>query len=93
VNSRQVIVCLYLLLAAGFAVGGGYLLLDAHAEYNRIEQVEASNRQRLAEVQGQLRIQEKVLERLRSDPAYVDEVIRKKLLYAKPDEFVFRFPD
>ncbi len=85
--------CLYLLLAAGLGVGGGYLLLDAHAEYSRIEHVEASNRQRLAEVQEQLRVQEKVLERLRSDPAYVDEVIRKKLLYAKPDEFVFRFPD
>ena len=92
-NSRQVIVCLYLLLIAGLGAGGGYLLLKAHAEYSRIEQVEALNRQRLAEVQGQLRIQEKVLERLRSDPAFVDEVIRKKLGYAKPDEFVFRFPD
>jgi cell division protein FtsB len=35
--------------------------------------------------------QEIVLQRLRTDPAYVEKVIRRKLGYAKPDEFIFRF--
>ena len=84
---------LYLLLFGGLGVTGAYLLMDARAEYNRLEQVEATNRGRLAEVQERLRSQERVLDRLRNDPAYVDRVIRKKLGYAKPDEFIFRFED
>jgi cell division protein FtsB len=55
--------------------------------------VQAENRRRLAEAQEQLRNQEKVLDRLRNDPAYVDKVIRKKLGYAKPDEFIFHFAE
>jgi cell division protein FtsB len=31
------------------------------------------------------------LERLRTDPAYVEKVIRRKLGYARPEEYVFRF--
>ena len=92
-NSRRVILSLYLLLFAGLGVTGTYLFMDARAEYNRLEQVEQLNRTRLAEVQERLRSQEKVLERLRSDPAFVDRVIRKKLGYSKPDEFIFRFED
>ncbi len=93
VKHRQVILCLYLLLVAGLALAGGYLFLDARAEYVRLEKVEGSNRQRLAEAQERLKNQERVLERLRTDPAYVDKVIRKKLGYAKPDEFIYRFED
>ena len=54
---------------------------------------ESHNRRRLAEAQERLREQERVLERLRSDPAYVDKVIRKKLGYAEPDEFIYRFEE
>jgi len=86
-------VSLYLLLFAGLGIVGSYLFLDARHEYTRLEQVEAQNRQRLAEAQERLRKQERVLDRLRSDPAYVDRVIRKKLGYAKPDEFIYRFEE
>jgi cell division protein DivIC len=90
---RQVILSLYMVLIAGLGVGGGILFLDASEEYSRLEVVQAENRRRLAEAQEQLRNQEKVLERLRNDPAYVDKVIRKKLGYAKPDEFIFHFAE
>jgi cell division protein FtsB len=93
VKHRRVILSLYLLLFAGLGVTGGYLFLDARAEFVRIEKVEATNRQRLAEAEARLQSQEKVLDRLRNDPSYVDKVIRKKLGYAKPDEFIYRFED
>jgi cell division protein DivIC len=93
VNYRHVILGLYLLLFVGLGVAGGYLFLDARHEYNRLIQVEDANRQRLAEVQERLKTQVRVLDRLRNDPAYVDGVIRKKLGYSKPDEFIFRFED
>jgi len=90
---RKILLSLYVLLIAGIGVTGGYLFLDARAEYNRIEQVEDQNKRRLAEAQQRLADQQRVLERLRTDPAFVDRVIRKKLGYAKPDEFIFRFED
>jgi cell division protein FtsB len=93
VKSRKVILSLYLLLFAGLGVAGSYLFVDARHEYERLEQVESLNRQKLAEAQERLRIQERVLERLRTDPDYVDKVIRKKLGYAKPDEFIYRFEE
>jgi cell division protein DivIC len=93
VNYRHVILGLYLVLFVGLGVAGGYLFLDARHEYNRLVQVEDANRQRLAEVQERLKNQVVELNRLRNDPAYVDSVIRKKLGYAKPDEFIFHFQD
>jgi len=93
VNLRKILLSLYVLLIAGIGVTGAYLFLDARAEYNRLMQVEALNRSRLAEAQARLQEQERILERLRTDPSYVDKVIRKKLGYAKPDEFIFRFED
>jgi cell division protein DivIC len=80
-------------LFVGLGLGASFLFLEAHSEYNRLRQTEELNRRRLAEVQARLREQEKVLERLRNDPAYVEKVIRKRLNYAKPDEFIFRFPE
>jgi cell division protein DivIC len=93
VNLRQLLFALYLLLVIGLGLGGGVLFKDAHDEYSRLEQVEASDRRRLAEAQARLREQEKVLDRLRHDPAYVDKMIRIRLGYSKPDEVIFRFED
>jgi cell division protein DivIC len=93
VNFRKVILSLYLLLFAGLGITGSFLFVDARHEYEQLAQVESLNRQKLAEAQERLRNQERVLERLRTDPEYVDKVIRKKLGYAKPDEFIYRFEE
>jgi cell division protein DivIC len=91
VNLRQVIVSLYILLIAGLGVTGAVLFKDANDEFSQLKQVEAANRRRLAGQQQRLDDQVKVLQRLRSDPEYVDRVIRMKLGYSKPDEDIFRF--
>ena len=90
---RRILLSLYLLLFAGLGLAGAVLFKQAHDEFGQLQQVEAANRRRLAEAQERLKNEERVLERLRSDPAYVDRVIRMKLGYAKPDEFIFRFED
>ena len=90
---RQLILSLYVLLFAGLGVAGGYLFLEARHEYSQLVEVETLNRQRLSEAQERLNSQRKVLDRLRNDPSYVDQVIRKKLGFAKPDEEIYRFED
>jgi cell division protein FtsB len=79
------------LVAAGVITGLAVVLSQTRAEYSRVREQEVQTRLKLAEVEMRLAEQELVLERLRTDPAYVEMVIRRRLGYAKPDEFVFRF--
>jgi cell division protein FtsB len=90
---RRVIVALYLLMFLGLCTASGVYFWQAREEYNRLRRIEADTRQRLAEAEARLAEQEKILERLRTDPVYVEKVIRRRLGYAKPEEFIFRFED
>jgi cell division protein FtsB len=90
VNSRRLIVVLYLVLFAAFGAGAGAMLLDARAEYLQLKQTEAANLKQLAEAQALLDKQKKVLERLQNDPAYVEKILRQRT-YARPGDMIFRF--
>lgn len=90
-NLRRFITALYLVLIGGIGVAAGVFFVEARQEYVRLTSIQAESRRRVAEAELRLKYQEKVLERLNSDPAYVEKVIRRKLGYARPDEFVFRF--
>lgn len=91
VNSRRVIVLLYIVLLTGFGAGAGALLLDARAEYDKLKQDQAASQAKLAAARTRLQEQQLILERLKNDPAYVEKVIRKQLGYAKPGEVIFDF--
>jgi len=93
VSLRRIIVTVYLLLFLAVGAASGVYFLQAREEYNRLREQEAASRRRLAEAEAKLLEQEKILERLRHDPVYVEKVIRRRLGYAKPDEFIFRFED
>lgn len=88
---RRFIIVFYLLLFLSLAAGSGVFFLQTRREYDRLVQIEARSKQRLAEAEQKLREREKELERLRTDPNYVEMVIRRRLGYAKPDEYIFRF--
>jgi len=92
VNTRRLIATLYALLLAGLATGAGVLFYAAHEEYNQLKQAEAVSRRHLAEAEARLAAQEKILQRLQTDPAYVEKVLRRNG-YAKPGEFIFRYDD
>ncbi|MEO6873185.1 MAG: septum formation initiator family protein [Opitutaceae bacterium] len=93
VNLRRVIVGFYFVLFLGVGLTSGVIFLQARAEFDQLKQQEAASRRRLAESQARLKEQEKIIERLRTDPAFVEKVIRRRLNYARPDEFIFRFED
>lgn len=92
-NLRRLIVTVYLALFLGVAVTSGVFFWQSKQEYDRLKRIEAENRQRLVDAELRLREQEKVLDRLRTDPAYVEKIIRQRLGFAKPDEYIFRFKD
>ena len=90
-NFRRLIISFYLLLFLCLAAGSGVFFLQTRREYRLLLRAESESRQTLAEAQLKLREQEKILDRLRTDPAYVELVIRRQLGYAKPEEMIFRF--
>lgn len=90
---RRLIVVLYLALFLGVAVTSGVFFWQARQEYDRLRAMEAESRRRLAEAEQRLREQEKVLHRLRTDPEYVEKIIRQRLGYARPDEYLFRLEE
>lgn len=92
-NPRQLIASLYVVLFVGFGVAAAVLFFEARAEYHQLKVVEAASRQRLAAEEARLAAQQKILERLRTDPDYVEKVLRARWGYARPGEVITRFPE
>ena len=93
VNPHRIIVTVYAIVLIALGIGAGAVFLDARAQYNRLKRIEIANQQKLADAQARLREQEQNLERLKTDPSYVERAIRQRLKYAKPGEVIFRFDD
>lgn len=84
---------IFLALFLGITLWAGVFFLQMHQELTVQRAQENANRLRLESAQARLEEQRKYLDRLQHDPALVETVIRKKLGYAREDEFVFRFED
>jgi cell division protein DivIC len=88
---NRVITTLYIAVFVGLGLTACFLFVEARSEYNQLKRTQVAARQLLAEKEALLREQEKILERLRSDPAYVEKVIRERWGYSKPGETIFDF--
>ncbi len=93
VNPRQTIASLYIVLFVGIGVGATVLFADAWGEYKQLKVVEAVSRQRLAIEIARLKEQEKILERLRTDPEFVEKTLRARWGFVKAGEVIYRFPE
>ncbi len=88
---RNFIVTLYLVVFFAAVAGFAVFFWQTRQEYQRLVKAEIRAKAQLAEAMERVREQERILERLRTDPVYVETVIRRRLGYAKPDEMIFRF--
>lgn len=92
-NWSKTVYGIYAALFVAVIAWAGVFFLRMNRELNALRQQEALNERRLAESQARLAEQEEYLRRLRTDPALVERIIRKKLGYTDPREFVFRFEE
>ena len=92
-NPRQIIASLYIVLFVGLGVGAPVLFADAWGEYKQLKAVEAASRQRLAVEEARLKAQQVILERLRTDPEFVDKTLRARWGFVKSGEVIYRFPE
>lgn len=81
------------MLLVGFVAAAGAWFFEAHAEYRQLKVFEAVEEQKLSAARWALAEHQRVLERMKSDPQFVEDVIREKMKYARPGEWVFRFED
>lgn len=91
VIARRVILWVYVGLFVIVGSFFGMFFFRTYQEYAELSRIEAESQQRLAQAQQRLKERQRVLDRLRTDPAYVEKVIRRQLHYARPDELIFRF--
>lgn len=93
VRTQSLILSLIVVVIVGTLLAAGVYFWQMRAEYKQLREVQARTARRLSELEQRLKDQDVVLSRLRSDPAYVEKVIRRQLKYARPDEYIFRFED
>ncbi len=82
---------LYAVVFLVLSAFSGISFMQTYQELSTVRTQAAETRQRLQVAEQELREQQRALAHLRSDPQYVEGMIRRKLGYAKQDETVFRF--
>ena len=91
-NLRRLIPTIYIVILLGLGVAAGEVFFETREVYNKLKHDEAVSRQRLLEAQTRLAEQQVILERLRTDRAYVEKIIQTQG-YTKPDTVIFKFKD
>jgi len=81
----------FILLLLGLGFMGFVSFKEARVEYVHLKQIQERDKRRLEAAQKQLEREQVTLKRLKTDPAFVEQQIRMKLGYTKPDEMIFRF--
>lgn len=90
-DSPRFIVTLYFVLLTGFGIWAGGQFLEARTEYLHHKQMQAAHEAKLAAAKVRLAEQDRILQRLKTDPVFVEKVIRDRLKYSRPHEVIFRF--
>jgi cell division protein FtsB len=88
---RRSVAAFYALLFVALTLFAGLFFLRTYGELRGLQAQRAENERRLVELDQRIAENKRTLERLRTDPAFVERVIRERLGYARPDEVVFRF--
>jgi len=88
---RRTILAFYALLFLALTLFAGLFFMQTYGEVQGAAAREEENRRVLAELRTRLVEQQKTLERLQGDRAFIERAIREQLRYARPDEVVFRF--
>jgi len=82
---------LYAIVFLALSLFAGISFVQTHQELDNLKAQQNEAQQRLTMAERELRDQERTLDQLRTDPQFVETMIRRKLGYARSGELVFRF--
>ena len=89
----RLLATLYAVLFLALSLFAGISFLQSYQELRNLRRQAAASQQKLVDAEQRLQEQERYLTQLSNDPEFVENVIRKKLGYARPSEVIFRFPE
>ncbi len=81
-------------LAVLLALGGAYaakLIHDAQLQVDLFRQKQDAAQTQLDAQKLELQKAQEFLQRLQHDPGFLDYIARERLVYARPDELIYRF--
>jgi cell division protein FtsB len=87
---KLLIAALAILLVLGAAYAGK-TIHETQLQVDRFRTDEEKVKSQLDDLKLKLDKNQEFLQRLQTDPAFLEHVARERLNYAKPDELVFRF--
>ena len=83
----------YVFVLTGLGLAAGALILETREELGRLKRAEAELRKKVAEAEERLKAQNRILERLRTDPYFVEKIIKTQSNYGRPGDVIFKFED
>ena len=89
-RSVLVLLCVLVLVVV---VSFTMVLLKTYRENRHFRSREYALQSQFVEHQAEVRQREKYLNLILHDPGFLEGVVREKLGYVRPDEFIFRFEE
>ncbi|HUR59280.1 MAG TPA: septum formation initiator family protein [Opitutaceae bacterium] len=83
----------YVFVLTGLGLVAGALILETREELGRLRRTETDLRKKVADAEERLKAQNRILERLRTDPYYVEKVIQRQSNFGRPGDVIFKFED
>lgn len=69
------------------------LVRDAHTEYTVFRKRATDAREQVQTARKELAQREAYLTKALNDPSFLEQIVRERLNYSKPDEIIFRFEE
>ncbi len=92
-NRPKIITGVFVALFASVVLWAGITLLEIRRDLLGLRAEQNERQTKIASARIRLEEQRELLRRLREDPAFVEETIRRKLGYVREKEFIFRFEE
>ncbi len=82
----------FMLLCVGALVIMAIELYETRNQLTYLQQRHADYRERIQQIEQDLAAKDEYLDKLLTDPVFLERVVRERLGYSRPEEWIYRFP-
>ena len=82
----------FMLLCVGALVIMAIELYETRNQLTYLQKRHADYRERIQQIEQDLAAKDEYLDKLLTDPVFLERVVRERLGYSRPEEWIYRFP-
>ncbi len=82
----------FMLLCVGALVIMAIELYETRNQLTYLQKRHADYRERIQQIEQDLAAKDEYLDKLLTDPIFLERVVRERLGYSRPEEWIYRFP-